>query len=117
MPAPRRPAPREPLPVRPIKVGDVLHLTRAASPQFVTPITVRVVRELTDRYPPYGWTWIDCYQLDARGDAVDKRELFVMREGLQWLVPRPAAPARRAPVRPARVRPGAPLAQPAPRTP
>ncbi|PZF90807.1 hypothetical protein C1I93_22375 [Micromonospora endophytica] len=58
-------------------------LDRAASPQFGrTPIVVRVVREL-DRPTYHGWTWIDCYQLDQHGDAVDKRQLFVMPEGVK----------------------------------
>ncbi|WP_431974583.1 hypothetical protein [Micromonospora haikouensis] len=81
---------------RPIVPGDVLHLTRAASPQFVKPITVRVIREVRDRHTYHGWTWIEAYELDARGDAVAKRELFVLREGLHRLAValRQAAPAR-----------------------
>ncbi|MGC4760039.1 hypothetical protein [Micromonospora trifolii] len=70
---------------RPIRAGDVLHLTRAASPQFVRPLTLRVVRELTERHTYHGWTWVEGYQLSARGLAVAKRELFVLREGLRWL--------------------------------
>ncbi|WBB57336.1 hypothetical protein O7601_05210 [Verrucosispora sp. WMMD573] len=62
--------------------GQVLLLTRAASPQFVRPITVRVIRHRTDRTTYDGWTWIECYRLDARGDAVERRELFVMPAGL-----------------------------------
>ncbi len=79
--------------LRPIKAGDVLHLTRAASVQFVRPIIVRVIRELTDRHTYYGWTWIEVYQLDARGEAVSRRELFVRRAGLVYLRATPA-PAR-----------------------
>ncbi|WP_435795053.1 hypothetical protein [Micromonospora arida] len=49
------PAPREPRP------GEVLHLTRAASVQFLRPIFVRVIRVLD--WPTYdGWLWIDCYE-------------------------------------------------------
>lgn len=83
---------------RPIRAGDVLHLTRAASPQFVRPIAVRVIRELTDRHTYWGWTWIEAYQLNTRGDAVAKRELFVLREGLRWQPPGPhaATPAARS---------------------
>ncbi|MDG4816317.1 hypothetical protein O7628_12490 [Micromonospora sp. WMMD956] len=81
---------------RSIAPGDVLRLTRAASPQFVEPITVRVIREVPDRHTYHGWTWIEAYELDARGDAVAKRELFVLREGLHRLAgtPRQAPPAR-----------------------
>ncbi|MEG3633328.1 hypothetical protein [Micromonospora palythoicola] len=65
-----------------ITPGELLVLTRAASPQFVRPITVRVIRHRTDRSTYDGWTWIECYQLDARGDAVERRELFLMPAGL-----------------------------------
>ncbi|MGN9890468.1 hypothetical protein [Micromonospora sp. L31] len=73
--------------------GDVLYLTRAASVQFSRPIVVRVIRELTDRHPYHGWSWIEGYELNARGTAVAKRELFVLLNGVRWLS---RAPARRA---------------------
>ena len=79
-----------------IRSGDRLHLTRAASPQFVTPITVRVIRVIADRHPPYGWEWIDCYQLGPSGDAIARRELFVLVEGVDRLTDRPAAVRRPA---------------------
>ncbi|MEO3780685.1 hypothetical protein ABGB16_28515 [Micromonospora sp. B11E3] len=82
-----------------IRAGDVLHLTRAASPQFVRPIVVRVIRELADRHTYPGWTWIEAYELDTRGEAVAKRELFVLRAGLRWLSTVPSAPPGRRPVR------------------
>ncbi|MGN9764152.1 hypothetical protein ACTMS2_03155 [Micromonospora sp. SD12] len=91
-----RPAPRQ------IRSGDVLHLTRSASPQFARPIVVRVIRVLTDWHTYHGWCWIDVYQLGARGDAVDRRSLYVRCEGVRWRTATPAspAPARRRPVRP-----------------
>ncbi|WFE41385.1 hypothetical protein [Micromonospora sp. WMMD998] len=70
---------------RPIKAGDLLRLDRAASVQFCRPITVRVIREITDRQTFDGWAWIEVYELDGRGDAVAKRELFVQPAGLRWL--------------------------------
>ncbi|WP_320068378.1 hypothetical protein [Micromonospora sp. RTGN7] len=81
---------------RPIHPGDVLRLTRAAGPQFVTPITVRVIREVKNQHTYHGWTWIEAYELNAAGDAVAKRELFVLREGLHRLAMplRQATPAR-----------------------
>ncbi|MER7419794.1 hypothetical protein ABT346_23945 [Micromonospora peucetia] len=89
---------RNPPPERKLKAGEILHLTRAASPQFATPIQVRVIRELPERHPPYGWLWFEGYQLDAKGAAVAKRELFVLREGLHWLdAAPPVAPAVRRP--------------------
>ncbi|WP_329010871.1 hypothetical protein OG271_29045 [Micromonospora rifamycinica] len=79
---------------RPLRAGDVLLLTRTASPQFTQPITVRVIRELTDRHTYQGWVWITAYQLDAAHDAVRHRELYVRRDGLRWL-PAPTEPAPR----------------------
>ncbi|GGM38700.1 hypothetical protein GCM10011608_24270 [Micromonospora sonchi] len=65
-------------------------LTREASPQFAKPIVVRVIRELTDRHTYYEWTWIQAYQLDKHGDAVDRRELFVRPDGMRR-VPEPGS--------------------------
>lgn len=62
-------------------------LTDAASPQFSRPITVRLIRERTDRHTYCGWTWIEVYQLDARGNAVDRRELYVRPDGLRPVPP------------------------------
>ncbi|MET8044565.1 hypothetical protein ABZU25_27310 [Micromonospora sp. NPDC005215] len=74
------------------RTGDVLHLTRAASVQFIRPIIVRVIRVLD--WPTYdGWLWIDAYELAASGDAVARRSLFVMPAGLIW--PDPPIPAAR----------------------
>ncbi|MFV2110838.1 hypothetical protein ACFHW0_00675 [Micromonospora sp. LOL_025] len=73
-------------------------LTREASPQFATPITVRVIRERTDLVTYHGWTWIEAYQLDARGQATDRRELYVRPDGMRpTQVPSAAhrTPARR----------------------
>ncbi|MET8250503.1 hypothetical protein [Micromonospora sp. NPDC005197] len=65
------------------QTGDVLRLTRAASVQFMRPITVRVIRILD--WPTYdGWLWLDGYELAASGDAVACRSLFVMPAGLIW---------------------------------
>ncbi|MEU7613055.1 hypothetical protein [Micromonospora sp. NPDC049204] len=84
--------------------GDVLHLTRAASVQFLRPIFVRVIRVLD--WPTYdGWLWIDGYELAANGDAVVRRSLFVMLAGLIWPDP-PAPAARRRPTTRTRVKGG-----------
>ncbi|MEV6811634.1 hypothetical protein [Micromonospora sp. NPDC051296] len=94
-------------PERAIAPGDVFLLTRQASPQFVRPITIRVIRHRTDRITYHGWTWIECYQLDARGDAVDRRELYLMPAGLirpPAAAPRAAGP-RAAAITPTRPRP------------
>ncbi|MFI6066403.1 hypothetical protein ACIA47_14215 [Micromonospora sp. NPDC051227] len=90
-PPDRRPTPK-PAPRKP-HTGEVLHLTRAASVQFLRPIFVRVIHVLD--WPTYdGWLWIDCYELAANGDAVARRSLFVMPAGLIWPDP-PASTARR----------------------
>ncbi|WP_433284127.1 hypothetical protein [Micromonospora sp. CA-244673] len=88
--------------------GDVLHVTRAASVQFLRPIMFRVIRVLD--WPTYdGWLWLDGYELNAAGDAVNRRSIFVQQEGLGHLqaapAPRPHTvrtarrPAARTPVR------------------
>ncbi|MDG4805477.1 hypothetical protein O7634_01715 [Micromonospora sp. WMMD1120] len=76
--------------------GDLVHLTTAASVQFLRPIVVRVIRELPERHTYDGWVWIEGYQLNAAGDAVARRELYVRRAGVR----RHALPAKdRVPVR------------------
>ncbi|WBB73624.1 hypothetical protein O7602_28850 [Micromonospora sp. WMMD1128] len=62
--------------------GDVLHVTRAASVQFFRPIMFRMIRVLD--WPTYdGWIWLDGYELNAAGDAVNRRSIFVQQEGLR----------------------------------
>ncbi|MBQ0905179.1 hypothetical protein [Micromonospora sp. U21] len=72
-----------------MKAGDVLHLTRAASPQFARPIYLRLIRIHTDLDTYDGWIWLDGYQLDKKGDAVDRRELYVLTAGVRLLGPAP----------------------------
>lgn len=80
--------------------GDVLHVTRAASVQFVEPILFRVIR-LHD-WPTYdGWCWLDGYELNSVGDAVMRRSIFVQPAGLRPVrAPQPKPrPAHRPPSR------------------
>ncbi|MEU5964564.1 hypothetical protein ABZ777_25445 [Micromonospora parva] len=80
------------------RAGDVVLLTVAASVQFREPIVVRVIREIPDRHTYDGWLWLDAYQLNRKGEAVARRELFVMRAGVRRQAPgeaRRPAPARR----------------------
>ncbi|XVU24388.1 hypothetical protein ACQPZJ_45395 [Actinoplanes sp. CA-054009] len=65
--------------------GDVLEVSWSASVQFATPIRFRVIR-VHDWQTYAGWVWIDGYELDAVGDAVERRSIFVQLAGL-----RPAA--------------------------
>lgn len=81
------------------QAGDILHVTREASVQFLRPMMFRVIR--VHDWPTYeGWVWLDGYQLNAAGDAVERRSIFVQRAGLR-IVPdnSAAARARTAPAR------------------
>ncbi|MEW1590230.1 hypothetical protein ACIA47_02805 [Micromonospora sp. NPDC051227] len=91
---------------RQVQSGDLLRLTRAASPQFARPVTVSVIRALTDRHTYHGWLWIDAYQLGPNGDAIARRELYLMPAGAQWLTSPPSRPTVRRPVRRGPVRVG-----------
>ncbi|BCJ62236.1 hypothetical protein [Micromonospora endophytica] len=50
--------------------------------QFTAPILFRLIRVL-DRPTYHGWIWLEGYQLDNRGDAVERRSVFVMKAGLR----------------------------------
>ena len=63
--------------------GEVLRVTRAASVQFAaTPLLFRVIR-VHDWSTYDGWAWLDGYELNAVGEAVDRRSIFVQVGGLQ----------------------------------
>lgn len=62
--------------------GDVVLVAREASVQFASPMLFRVIR--VHDWPTYdGWAWLDGYQLNASGDAVDRRSIFVQVGGLR----------------------------------
>lgn len=62
--------------------GDVLHVTREASVQFARPMLFRMIR--VHDWPTYdGWVWLDGYQLNTAGDAVERRSIFVQIDGLR----------------------------------
>ncbi len=80
------------------KTGDVLRVTKAASVQFVQPMLFRVIR-VHDWQTYDGWAWLDGYQLNATGDAVERRSIFVQLQGLQpGFVTRAARTGSRIPV-------------------
>src|SRR5215467_14324364 len=63
--------------------GEVLRVTRAASVQFAAaPLLFRVIR-VHDWSTYDGWAWLDGYELNSAGDAVDRRSIFVQISGLQ----------------------------------
>jgi hypothetical protein len=64
------------------KSGDVLRVTKTASVQFSQPLLFRVIR-VHDWSTYDGWAWLDGYQLNASGDAVERRSIFVQLSGLQ----------------------------------
>jgi hypothetical protein len=79
--------------------GDVLRVTRKASVQFREPMLFRVIR--VHDWPTYdGWAWLDGYQLNAAGDAVSRRSIFVQTAGLLpgWIGTVPAQLRSRASV-------------------
>jgi hypothetical protein len=74
----------------------VLRVTRAASVQFTTPMLFRVIR-VHDWSTYNGWAWLDGYELNSVGDAVERRSIFVQLDGLQPA--QLAQPANRSPNR------------------
>ncbi|HEY2792045.1 MAG TPA: hypothetical protein VGJ28_06815 [Micromonosporaceae bacterium] len=62
--------------------GEVIRVTRAASVQFAAPMLFRVIR-VHDWSTYDGWAWLDGYELNTSGDAIDRRSIFVQVGGLQ----------------------------------
>ncbi|MGC4803831.1 hypothetical protein [Micromonospora sp. DT233] len=65
-----------------LQAGMVLHVTKAASPQFVKPIFFRLIRVRKDLITYQRWAWLEGYQLDEYGDAVTQRAIYVQPAGL-----------------------------------
>lgn len=66
------------------RAGDIVHVTREASVQFLKPIMFRVIR--VHDWPTYdGWMWLDGYQLNSAGDAIERRSIFVQHDGLKMM--------------------------------
>jgi hypothetical protein len=64
--------------------GDVLYVGANASVQFAArPIRFRVIR-VHDWNTYTGWIWLDGYELDTAGDAVERRSIFVQVGGLRY---------------------------------
>jgi hypothetical protein len=75
--------------------GDVIHVTKAASVQFAAPMLFRVIR--VHDWPTYeGWIWLDGYELNSSGDAVERRSIFVQINGLRSVGKAPDPRARNA---------------------
>jgi hypothetical protein len=61
--------------------GEVVRVTKSASVQFTQPMMFRVIR-VHDWQTTDGWAWLDGYQLDSAGDAVERRSIYVQLNGL-----------------------------------
>ncbi|MFI5936363.1 hypothetical protein [Actinoplanes sp. NPDC051494] len=64
--------------------GDVVLVGRTASVQFTgrSGFAFRIIA--VDSRPTYdGWVWLDGYQLDRRGQARQRRRIFVREAGLR----------------------------------
>jgi hypothetical protein len=64
--------------------GDVLLIDERASVQFAgdRALVLRVI-SVSDYPTYYGWCWLTGYVLDADGQAVDRRHVFVQFAGLR----------------------------------
>ncbi|MEU8006284.1 hypothetical protein AB0B66_34440 [Catellatospora sp. NPDC049111] len=67
-----------------LQPGDLLHTTREASVQFQQSMMLRLIR-VHDWATYDGWVWLDGYQINAAGDAVERRSIFVQRSGLHFV--------------------------------
>ena len=64
--------------------GDLLRIDGQASPQFGGDRTLTFRVTVVDPRPTYtGWVWLTGYVLDASGEAVQRREIFVQLAGLR----------------------------------
>ncbi|GAA0478103.1 hypothetical protein Aca07nite_44960 [Actinoplanes capillaceus] len=68
--------------------GDVLVVDGRASVQFADGrrLVFRVI-SVSPKPTYHGWAWLSGYVLDAAGDAIERREIFVREEGLRRFQP------------------------------
>jgi hypothetical protein len=64
----------------------VVRVAGRASVQFAAGrgFLFRVIR-VHDWSTYHGWVWLDGYELDSSGDAVERRSIFVQLDGLRQL--------------------------------
>jgi hypothetical protein len=67
-----------------LQAGSVVFVGRAASVQFAGDrgFNFRIIRKL-EWSTYYGWVWLQGYALNAAGNAVERRVIFVQTAGLQ----------------------------------
>ncbi|MGC5333253.1 hypothetical protein [Micromonospora sp. DT62] len=77
--------------------GDLLAVDGRASVQFAgdRALTFRVV-SVCDQPTYAGWIWLTGYVLNRRGEATDKREIYVQLAGLRPVVSPPTPQRPRA---------------------
>ena len=68
--------------------GEVMHIGGDASVQFegARALTFRLIR-VEPRSTYDGWLWLEGYVLGPTGVAVQRRRIFVRRDGLRPAVP------------------------------
>ncbi|WP_413231948.1 hypothetical protein [Micromonospora rifamycinica] len=81
-----------------LRAGVLVRVTRTASPQFVKPILFRLIRVRTEWITYDGWAWLDGYQINAKGDAVARRLIYVQPAELLPPEPTPKATPTSRPV-------------------
>jgi hypothetical protein len=64
-----------------LQPGDVLLIGPAASPKFTEPFRLRL-HAVVERLAPPGWCFVDGDVLDERGNAIQRRTIFVQVRGL-----------------------------------
>ncbi|GGN89903.1 hypothetical protein GCM10010112_74790 [Actinoplanes lobatus] len=67
-----------------LRPGDIVHVGPEASVQFSgdRALNLRIIR--VDPKVTYdGWMWIDGYVLGPAGNALQRRRIFVRRDGLR----------------------------------
>lgn len=72
-----------------LRPGDIFTIDRQASIQFGG--DRRLIFRLTSvdqKTTCHGWVWLNGYELNQRGEAVGKREIFVQLAGLRAVQPR-----------------------------
>lgn len=61
--------------------GEIVLIKREASVQFSAPCRLRVISaDPSATYP--GWAWVEGYELDSSGAAVQRRAVFIQLEGI-----------------------------------
>lgn len=70
------------------KAGTLLMIDRDASIQFAAcPFVARMMKPQDWPATWDGWVWLNVYQLDSSGDALEQRSIYVNLAGMKPYVP------------------------------